>query len=265
MAGRGPPAWLAATALLVVGAVVWDAVRRVTAGGEAPAPAAVAESGTTRAAPPRTGVRAGSTPAAAAPRESSYVEQLARAEARRRIRSSAGITYLDDFLAASQDSMLHRWDNRVMDPVRVYLAGGTAANYRPEFLDAIRAAFARWAAALPAVRFDLVADSTTAEVRVRWRAQFDIDRTGQTDLVWDERGHLESGIITFATFDPHGRAMDPDDIRTVALHEVGHLIGLDHSSDSLDIMFPVAKVRELSERDVQSARLLYELAPGSIR
>jgi hypothetical protein len=30
-------------------------------------------------------------------------------------------------------------------------------------------------------------------------------------------------------------------------------------------MFPVARVRDLSSRDVQSARLLYRLSPGSLR
>jgi hypothetical protein len=30
-------------------------------------------------------------------------------------------------------------------------------------------------------------------------------------------------------------------------------------------MYPVARVRDLSARDIQSARLLYQLTPGSIR
>jgi hypothetical protein len=30
-------------------------------------------------------------------------------------------------------------------------------------------------------------------------------------------------------------------------------------------MFPVTKVRELSDRDIRSALLLYDLPPGSIR
>jgi len=43
------------------------------------------------------------------------------------------------------------------------------------------------------------------------------------------------------------------------------VLGLDHSKDSTDIMFPTAKVRELSDRDVRTVRLLYELTPGSLR
>ena|SRR5881628_680025 len=201
-------------------------------------------------------------PAAAGP---SYMELVARSATRRRIRLSAGSTYLNEVVAASEDSMLHRWDNRVQRPVRVFLGPATAANFQPSFLEAVRAAFARWEQAGVPVRFDLDADSAQAEVAFRWRIQFEIERTGQTDLTWDQDGHLVSGTVTLATFDPKGRPLGPEEVRVVALHEVGHLIGLDHSSDSTDVMYAATRVRDLSPRDIASALLLYELPPGSLR
>jgi len=195
----------------------------------------------------------------------SYMELLARSETRRRIRASAGYTYLNEVVAQSEDSMLHRWDNRIFSPVKVYLGPGTAANFQTGFLDAVRSAFQRWQEVGVPVRFNLDADSTSAEVRFRWRLQFEIQRTGQTDLSWDQDGHLVSGVVTLATFDPAGRPLAGDDVRVVALHEIGHLIGLDRSSDSTDIMFAMTKVRDLSPRDIASALLLYQLPPGSLR
>ncbi len=59
--------------------------------------------------------------------------------------------------------------------------------------------------------------------------------------------------------------MEVDDIRVVAEHEFGHVLGLDHSADSTDLMFPTAKVRELSDRDVRTALMLYQLSPGDLR
>src|SRR5437879_3702800 len=94
----------------------------------------------------------------------SYMDALARSETRRRIRASAGVTYLNEIVAASQDSMLHRWDNRARRPVRVYVTPGTVANFQPAFIDAIRDAFSEWERTGVPVSFDLGGDSTNAEV-----------------------------------------------------------------------------------------------------
>jgi len=190
---------------------------------------------------------------------------LARSEIRRRIRASAGLTYLNDIVAASSDSGLHRWDNRRARPVRVYLTAGTVANFQPAFLEAVRSAFQGWEQAGVPVRFALDADSASAEVRFQWRIQFEGERTGQTDLEWDDDGRLTSGVVTLATFDPKGQPLTPDDLRVMAMHEIGHLIGLDHSHDPGDLMYAAPKVRELSPRDIATAQLLYQLAPGTLR
>src|SRR5438034_438028 len=186
----------------------------------------------------------------------SYMDALARSETRRRIRASAGVTYLNEIVAASQDSMLHRWDNRARHPVRVYVTPGTVANFQPAFVDAIRDAFAEWGRSGVPVSFDLGGDSTNAEVTFRWRIQFEIERTGQTDLEWDQDGHILKATVTIASFDPKGRPLGADDVRAVALHEIGHVLGLDHSPDSTDLMYAKGTIRRLSDKDVRTALLL---------
>jgi hypothetical protein len=270
---------IAAAAVLIVLFIVWDAFRptprRANSPAEADAPLRIAEPppppsqvAQQPTAPPTTtsqGTAVPAGPAGGGGREPSYIELMARFETRRRIRSSGSSTYLGEMLEASGDSMLRRWDNRTTSPIRVWFAPTHAANFQPAFLDAIRAAFGLWTHAGVPVRFEFDADSTNAEVTVKWRIQFEIERTGQTDVTWDENGNIQSATITLASFDPKGRPMDADDIRVVAMHEVGHLLGLDHSKDSTDIMFPTAKVRDLSDRDVRTVLLLYQLTPGNLR
>ena len=195
----------------------------------------------------------------------SYIVLLARSEMRRRIRASAASTYLNDVILASADSMLHRWDGRASTPVRVFFPPTTVANFQPSFLDAVRSGFQRWQDAGVPVRFNLDADSASGEVRVQWRIQFEGERAGQTDLRWDDDGHLTGGVVTLATFDAKGQPFAVDEVRVLALHEIGHLLGLDHSPDPGDIMYAQPKVRDLSPRDIRTALLLYDLAPGSLR
>ena len=269
---------VAALVVLVVSAALWNTfVRR-------PAPASVGATPDTAQTVVRTSGPAGdsvpdTTRAAAQPAPAppptvlppvgaggpSYIVLLARSEIRRRIRASAGSTYMNDILLASADSMLHRWDGRMSTPVRVFFPPTTVANFQPSFLDAVRSAFQRWQEAGVPVRFNLDADSGSADVRVQWRIQFEGQRSGQTDLQWDEDGHLTGGVVTLATFDAKGQPFGPDDVRVLALHEIGHLIGLDHSPDPGDIMYAQPKVRDLSPRDIRTASLLYDLAPGPLR
>ena len=265
---------IAAGAVLITLFVFWDAFRPNPRARLEPEPAmAIHEPEAQLAAQPTaspqtapgTASQGTTIPAGPDGREPSYIELLARSETRRRIRSSGSSTYLGEMIAESGDSMLRRWENRQQSPIRVYFASTNAANFKPAFLDAIRSAFGEWTNVGVPVRFDFGADSTNAEVTVKWRIQFEIERTGQTDVTWDQNGQIQSAVITLATFDPKGRPMEPDDIRVVATHEVGHLLGLDHSNDSTDIMFPTAKVRELSDRDARTVMLLYQLTPGSLR
>src|SRR5438309_760225 len=271
---------VAALVVLLASAALWNAFVRppaVVSGGAMPEAASaeslVHVSGPTfdsMADPGRTAAQLTTTPPPTVMppvgRGPSYIVLLARSEIRRRIRASAGSTYLNEIVAASTDSILHRWDSRVSPPVRVYFPPTTVANFQPAFLDAVRNAFGRWQEAGVPVRFNLDADSASAEVRFQWRIQFDGERAGQTDLEWDQAdGHLIGGVVTLATSDPKGQPLGPDDMRVLALHEIGHLIGLDHCPDSGDLMFVRTKVRDLSPRDIATALLLYELPAGPLR
>lgn len=267
---------VAATIVFLTSAALWKAFVRPAAPVALATPAATTVESVSVVAGPRPDSTrapapagpAPSAPAVAAPPAgdgTSYIVLLARSEIRRRIRASASLTYLNEILAATKDSSLHRWDGRVSSPVRVSLVGAPVANFQPAFLDAVRAAFQRWQDAGVPVRFEFDGDSSLAEVRFHWRIQFEGERSGQTDLQWDDDGHVTSGVITLATFDPKGQPLGVDDVRVMALHEIGHLLGLDHSPDPGDVMYAQPKVRDLSARDVATVLLLYDLAPGRLR
>jgi hypothetical protein len=174
-------------------------------------------------------------------------------------------TYLPAMLVES-DSMLRRWPERIERPIRVYRAESNVPGYTVALGQAVDNALARWerVGGIP-VSFSVVADSNNVDVRVRWVEAFPVERAGQADITWDRYGWVAHGTLTLATHTYRGQLLTPDAVQTVALHEIGHLLGLGHSDDPRDVMFPSTEVHDLTIRDRQTAQLLYALPPGSLR
>lgn len=164
------------------------------------------------------------------------------------------------------DSLLRRWTERTANPLRVHLQPGRVSGYTADLREASRAAFVRWerVGGIP-VRFVFVNDSAGADVVVRWIERFPLRRAGQADIRWNGAGWIVSGTLTLATHTSDGLQLPQDAVYTVALHEIGHLLGLGHSDDSLDVMFPTTAVHDITPRDRHTARLLYAVPPGSLR
>ncbi|MFI5310524.1 MAG: matrixin family metalloprotease [Gemmatimonadales bacterium] len=186
------------------------------------------------------------------------------ADIRARLVSARGVTYIDDVLA-QRDNNIARWVDRRENPITVWIQPKPRLrDFWPEFRDRARDAFYTWASAGVPVKFLFVDDSTEAEVRVRWVDRFGDAAAGKTYWARDQNWWIVEADIELATHRVSGEAFDAIMIRTIAIHEVGHLIGLDHSSNPDDIMSPRVHVMGLSAADLRTAALIYKLPPGSV-
>jgi len=180
-------------------------------------------------------------------------------------------TYMTSILA-QQDSFLWRWEEGQIVDVFVSREGLPAG---VQDMDrSVRRAFERWetVGGIP-VRFRFVAKPNGANVTVLWadtlvRAGPEAIQNlgGYTDMQRNGRGWFTGGEVWLALRHRESHVYwSSEAIYETALHEVGHVLGLHHSDNPVDIMWYRSNARDLTARDVRTVRLLYDLPPGDLK
>jgi hypothetical protein len=174
-------------------------------------------------------------------------------------------TYISDILA-ERDSNIARWPDRTSRPLRVWIqSADNLPDWNPVYVGQVRDAFTTWVGAGAPVPFTFVMDSSAGDVHVTWVDHFDEQISGKTMWARDDNWWIVDANIAIALHHNHGEPLDASAVRAIALHEVGHLLGLDHCADTANIMTPRVRVRDLSPADIATMRLIYDLPPGSVR
>ncbi len=188
-----------------------------------------------------------------------------RGETLRRLRQGAHGTYINDILL-ERDSTLVRWADRRGMPLTVWIQPqSNIGDFSPRFVQEVRNAFEEWDVVRLPVRFAFVDDSTNAKIHVTWIDHFAQPISGRTRWARDDDWSIVDANITLAVHHSSGDLLDDDAMRAMALHEIGHLLGLDHTSDSTSVMAPRVRVRQLSDADRATVRLIYKLPAGPVR
>ncbi|MFI5314714.1 MAG: matrixin family metalloprotease [Myxococcota bacterium] len=158
---------------------------------------------------------------------------------------------------------------------------------RPDdYVSAVDDAFALWQKAIGGTqRFARVASAAEAQVTIHLQAEIQEIEEGQ--VLGVVHGEADRCTVKRAgpspdrveiSFAPHDASvfiadpmglLTPRQVRAVALHEIGHLLGVSgqHSPLAGDVMYAVAgdrRIEALSEHDKNTLRALYSIPPGTV-
>jgi predicted Zn-dependent protease len=194
----------------------------------------------------------------------SQVSAAERAAVRERLRSETAGSYMAQTVEAA-DSVVHHWGARGGRPIRVAVVPWTAAGYREEYAGAVEWALVRWNGVGLPVSLVTTRDSSGADVVLTWVDTLGGEAAGQARVVWTRPGEIVRAEVRLVTHMPDGKTPTSKQMVTMALHELGHVLGLGHSSDPADALHPTSTAIELSLRDRRTARLLYDLPTGGVK
>ncbi|KAG0571699.1 hypothetical protein KC19_VG035000 [Ceratodon purpureus] len=164
-----------------------------------------------------------------------------------------------------------RWNSRLELTWALSTSRVTQRLPRDDIRSAFRHAFQLWAGTVPTFRFTEVQDYGAADVKISFVAgehgdaqKFDGVLGIIAHAFSPEDGRVHFDDAEFWSVDVGSdKAPQALDLTSVAIHEVGHVIGLAHSPVRNSVMFPSIAPhhtkRDLSEDDVQGVRQLYEL------
>lgn len=176
-----------------------------------------------------------------------------------------------DYLNELGPTLAVQWRSSLR-PIKVWFEpADKVKSFDPEFVSTVKAAFDDWAKASgEKLSFEFVDDQAKANLKIRFQWEHpgpDQDCLGLTWVTPEQDGFVDTASITFFTSDNHNQPINNTMMRFIALHEIGHAIGLcGHSKSSQDIMISYGRVKEgtqcsLSTRDCKTVWRLYNHDP----
>ena len=179
------------------------------------------------------------------------------------------VGYLCAALADSVSFRLLRWPDPVRQlTVRVPVPDGLDASVARRLQAAAARGISAWDGTPLRISVNGRSDAPP-DIEVSWSRALPDSRLGRARVEWAESGGEVRFSVSRFEIATHSTGADarlqtPAEVELVAVHEMGHALGLPHSDREADVMFPTRTARRLTTRDHRTALALYGLPGGAL-
>lgn len=157
-------------------------------------------------------------------------------------------------------------------PLKIFVCECSSENYKDVFRDYIDYALKVWQQADPRIEYGFVNSPGNADIIIRFEdnlmKKYDINFLGLTDYELGPDRQIQMSTVEISLLKYDDKLLSDGEIKATIVHEMGHALGLGHSNNSVDLMYPYIDPEssskmdydELSGGDIEAIRSVIDLA-----
>ncbi|OGU77589.1 MAG: hypothetical protein A2V93_05630 [Ignavibacteria bacterium RBG_16_34_14] len=174
-----------------------------------------------------------------------------------------------------EDSDNSLWNGKYWDfsvyPLKVYVKKSSSRNFKDKYKTYIDYAFKIWSAADERIKFIYSKSESDADIIFTFEnnlmEKYDENYLGLTDYELEKNNRIIHSFIEISLLKFDDRKISDGEIKSTIIHELGHALGLGHSSNHADLMYPYISEDssdklsyvELSTGDIEAVRSVVNL------